>query len=127
MWSYGFYHNMFIVMYYYILLWDFILYFTLISQRFLFSFYMYFAKEIPAQIPSCCNNCSTQFWLTQFLHRTKSSIWISEKQTKQRIEIIRFWLRLSNMDSGRLTHKIFKFNCTKAINCKLKKIVVHLD
>ena len=34
--------------------------------------------------------------------------------------MIRLWLRLMNMCSDRITSRIFKYNCSKAIKCKLK-------
>ena len=39
---------------------------------------------------------------------------------KQYTEVVRMWLRLSNMDPSRLTSKVFKHNCTKAIICRMK-------
>ncbi len=60
------------------------------------------------------------------VHKTCANIavrgelgWANWK-TKQTVEVVRMWLRLSNMDYTRLTYKIFKHNCTKAIKCKLK-------
>ena len=47
--------------------------------------------------------------------------WTSWK-TKQSIEVVRTWLRSSNMDSTRLTNKVFKYNCMKAIKCRLKNL-----
>ena len=41
-------------------------------------------------------------------------------QSKQYLEVIRLWLRLKNMNSTRLTKKVFKHNLTKAVNCKIK-------
>ncbi len=45
---------------------------------------------------------------------------------KQRLELVRLWLRLRSMDSSRLTYKIFKHNCSKAINSKLKNWECHV-
>ena len=39
---------------------------------------------------------------------------------KQKLEVIRLWLRLSNIEPTRMLNKIFKYNCMKAITCKLK-------
>ena len=39
---------------------------------------------------------------------------------KQKIEVVRLWLRLKNMDPTRITAKIFKYCSNKAINCKIK-------
>ena len=39
---------------------------------------------------------------------------------KQQLEVIRLWLRLSNVDPSRLLSRIYKYNRTRAITCKLK-------
>ncbi len=39
---------------------------------------------------------------------------------KQKVEVVRLWLRLKCMDTSRLASRIYKYCCNKAVTCKFK-------